>query len=480
VTSGDRSDLGRPARRVLDGAPGPCHRAVMLDLGGLTERITDGTVDTVVVAFPDMQGRPVGKRVTGAFFLDHVLEHGIEACDYLLAVDVDMEPLDGYRFTNWETGYGDVVAKPDLSTLRLLPWLEGSAMVVCDVVDGDGAPVEVSPRRVLGRQIERARALGLDIRCATELEFYLFNETFEEAAAKRWRDLHPHVSTIEDYQLLQTARQEHVLRRVRNEMLAAGIPVESSKGEAGRGQHEVNVTYGRALEVADRHLVLKNGVKEIADQCGRAATFMAKWSMAEVGSSCHIHASVWDADSGASLMAGDDAPSALSEVGRQFVAGLIDSARQLTWLWAPYVNSYKRYVPGSWAPTAAVWGVDNRTCGFRLVGHGESRRVECRIPGADVNPYLALAGILAAGLWGVEQGLALPPPFEGNAYRATDVARVPTTLVEAIAELESSPVAAHAFGDDVHHHLLNTARQEWVRANQTVTDWELGRNFERI
>ncbi|MGD0381062.1 MAG: glutamine synthetase family protein [Acidimicrobiales bacterium] len=452
----------------------------MLELGELTTRITEGSIDTVVVAFPDMQGRPVGKRVTGRFFLDHVLEHGIEACDYLLAVDVDMEPLPGYLFTNWETGYGDVVALPDLATLRLLPWLEGSAMVVCDVVDTEGAAVEVSPRRVLARQVERARALGLDIRCATELEFYLFRETFEEAAALRWNGLHPHVSSIEDYQLLQTSREEYVLRRIRNEMVAADIPVEFSKGEAGRGQHEVNVTYGRAIEVADRHLVFKNGVKEIADQCGRSASFMAKWSMDEVGSSCHIHASIWDAESGAPLMAGDEGPSHLSEVGQRFVAGLLHGARQLTWLWAPYVNSYKRYVPGSWAPTAAVWGVDNRTCGFRLVGHGEGRRVECRIPGADVNPYLALAGIFAAGLWGVEHGLELPPPFTGNAYNATDVPRVPTTLVEAIDELASSTIAPHAFGADVHHHLLNTARQEWTRANQTVTDWELARNFERI
>jgi len=452
----------------------------MLELGDLKKRITEGSIDTVIVAFPDMQGRPVGKRVTGSFFLDHVLEHGIEACDYLLAVDVDMEPLPGYRFANWETGYGDLVAVPDLSTLRSLPWLEGSAMVVCDVVDLEGAPVEVSPRRILRRQIERAQELGLDIRCATELEFYLFRETFEEAAAQGWRDLHPHVSTIEDYQLLQTSREEYVLRRIRNEMVTAGIPVEFSKGEAGRGQHEVNVTYGRALEVADRHLVFKNGVKEIADQCGRAASFMAKWSMAEVGSSCHIHASVWDAESGAPRMWDEDTPSQLSEVGRQFLAGLLLGARQLTWLWAPYVNSYKRYVPGSWAPTAAVWGIDNRTCGFRLVGHGEGRRVECRIPGADVNPYLALAAVLAAGLYGVQQGLELPPPFEGNAYNAADVPRVPTTLVEAIDELAGSTIAAHAFGEDAHHHLLNSARQEWVRANQTVTDWELARNFERI
>jgi glutamine synthetase len=452
----------------------------MLDQRELTRRITDGSIDTVVVAFPDMQGRPVGKRVTGRFFLDHVLEHGIEACDYLLAVDVEMEPLPGYRFANWDNGYGDVVAIPDLSTLRTLPWLEGSAMVVCDLTDTDGSPVDVSPRQVLRRQIDRARQLGLDVRCATELEFYLFQENFEEASARHWRDLHPHVSTIEDYQLLQTSREEYVLRRIRNEMVAADIPVEFSKGEAGRGQHEVNVTYGRALEVADRHLVFKNGVKEIADQCGRSATFMAKWSMAEVGSSCHIHASLWDAESGAPLMWGEAGPSNLSDVGRKFVAGLLAGARQLTWLWAPYVNSYKRYVPGSWAPTAAVWGVDNRTCGFRLVGRDVGRRVECRIPGADVNPYLALAGIFAAGLWGVERDLELGAPFEGNAYNATDVPRVPTTLVEAIEELESSTIAKDAFGDDVHHHLLNTARQEWARANQVVTDWELSRNFERI
>jgi glutamine synthetase len=452
----------------------------MLTEAALRQSIADGTIDTIVVAFPDMQGRPVGKRVTAPFFLDHVLAHGIEACDYLLAVDVDMEPLPGYRFANWDGGYGDMVGVPDMSTLRRLPWLDGTAMVVCDLTDTDGAPVEVSPRQVLTRQIERAAAAGLDVRCATELEFFLFQESFAEAAAKGWRDMHPHMSTIEDYQLLQTSREEYILRRVRNEMIGAGVPVEFSKGEAGRGQHEINVTYGRALEVADRHLVFKNGVKEIADQCGRAATFMAKWSMAEVGSSCHIHASVWDAETGAPLMADDAAPATLSLVGRRFVAGLLHGARQLTWMWAPYVNSYRRYMPGSWAPTAVVWGVDNRTCGFRLVGHGAGCRAECRVPGADVNPYLALAAVIAAGLWGIEHELELPPPYEGNAYEATDVPRIPSTLVEAIGELESSTVAAEAFGDDVHYHLINTARQEWARANQVVTDWELGRNFERI
>jgi glutamine synthetase len=452
----------------------------MLTEGTLRQLISDGSLDTVVVCFPDVQGRPVGKRVTAPFFLDHVLGHGIEVCDYLLALDVDLEPMPGYRFANWEGGYGDMVAIPDMATLRRLPWLEGTAMVVCDLLDTDGAPVEVSPRRVLRRQIERAAAAGLEVKCATELEFFLFRESFEEAAAKGWRDMHPHTSSLQDYQLLQTSRQEYVIRRIRNEMTAAGVPVEFSKGEAGRGQHEINVTYGRALEVADRHLVFKNGVKEIAEQCGRAATFMAKWSMAEVGSSCHIHASLWDASTGAPLMADGARPADLSEVGRQFVAGLLHGARQLTWLWAPYVNSYRRYTPGSWAPTAVVWGVDNRTCGFRTVGLGEGCRVECRIPGADANPYLALAAVIAAGLWGIEHALELPPPYPGNAYEAADVARIPSTLVEAIAELESSTIAAAAFGDDVHFHLVNTARQEWVKANQVVADWELARNFERI
>jgi glutamine synthetase len=357
--------------------------------------------------------------------------------------------------------------------------MEGSALVICDVVDTRRTPVEVAPRRILGRQIERARALGVDVRCATELEFYLFRQTFEEAAANGWRDLRTHVSTIEDYQLLQTSREEYILRRIRNEMRGADVPVEFSKGEAGRGQHEVNVSYGDALEVADRHLVFKNGVKEIADQCGRSASFMAKWSMGEAGSSCHIHVSLWDVESGAALMADDHHPSHLSVVGRQFLAGLLHGARQMAWLWAPYVNSYKRYVPGSWAPTAVVWGLDNRTCGFRVVGRDDARRVECRIPGADVNPYLALAATIAAGLWGIEHDLELPIAFAGNAYEATDVVRVPTTIVEAIAELEASPVAAKAFGDEVHHHLLHTARQEWASANRTVTDWELARNFER-
>ena len=452
----------------------------MADLETLRQLIAEGTLDTVVLAFPDLQGRPVGKRVTAPFFLEHVHEHGIEVCDYLLAVDVDMVPLPGYRFTNWDTGYGDLTARPDYSTARVLPWLPGTAMVLCDLTDPAGAPVEVSPRRILRRQVERAAERGLIVKCATELEFYLFADSFEEAAAKRWQAMVPHTSTIEDYQLLQTSREEYVVRRVRNEMLAAGIPVEFSKGEAGRGQHEVNVTYAEALVTADRHLVFKNGVKEIAAQEGRAATFMAKWTMDEVGSSCHLHTSLWDARTGAPLMAEAGEPGAFSALGRQFLAGQLHAARQLAWCFAPTLNSYKRYVPDSWAPTAAVWGEDNRTCGFRAVGHGAGRRVESRVPGADVNPYLALAAAIAAGLYGIDHELDPGPAFTGNAYVAEDIPRIPSTLIEALRELEKSDVALEAFGADVHHHLANTARQEWEAANRVVTDWELARNFERL
>ena len=455
----------------------------MLTLETLPHQVRTGDIDTVVVAFPDLQGRPVGKRVTGSFFLEHVLHHGIEVCDYLLACDVDMTPLPGYSFANWETGYGDLRAVIDPHTVRSLPWLPGSVLVLCDLESMDGVPVEVSPRRILRRQLERAAALGLDVKCATELEFYLFRDSFAEAADKRWRSLVTHSGTIEDYQLLQTSREEYVIGSIRNQMVEAGIPVEFSKGEAGDGQHEINITYAGALETADRHLVFKNGVKEIAAGFARAVTFMAKWSMDTAGSSCHLHTSLWDAATDAPLMApaaGEDTPSGLSTIGQQFLAGQLHAARELAWCFAPYVNSYRRYVPDSWAPTAVVWGEDNRTCGFRTVGTGPARRVESRVPGADVNPYVALAAAIAGGLWGIEHQLELEPAFTGNAYDAPDVARIPSTLAGAIDALASSEVAAEAFGPDVHHHLLNTARQEWAAANRVVTDWELARNFERI
>ena len=442
--------------------------------------IADGSIDTVVIAFPDMHGRPVGKRVTADYFESHAAEHGIECCEYLLAVDVDMTPLPGYRFASWDTGYGDVVCDPDFSTARRIPWLKGTAWVIADLSDGSGGPVEVSPRQILRRQLERAAERGLRVLAATELEFYLFRDSYEEAAAKGWRGLEPHTSTIEDYQLLQTSREEYILRRIRNEMIGAGIPVEFSKGEAGRGQHEVNVTYDEALTAADRHLVFKNGIKEIAAQEGRAATFMAKWTMDDTGSSCHVHTSLWDAESGEPLMADPTHATGLSVVGRQFLAGQLAAARELAWCAAPTVNSYRRYVPGSWAPTAVVWGEDNRTCGFRVVGTGAGRRIESRIPGADVNPYLVLAASVAAGLYGVDHELELGPAYPRNAYEASDVPRIPSTLVEAIDELRGSKVAVEAFGAEVHHHLLNTAVQEWEASNRYVTDWELARYFERL
>jgi glutamine synthetase len=446
----------------------------------ITAGIADGSIDTVVLAFPDMHGRPVGKRVTPGFFSSHVAEHGIEVCDYLLAVDVDMNPLPGYHFANWDLGYGDMVATPDYDSARLIPWLPGTALVICDLTDVGGAPIDVSPRQILRRQIERATERGFTVQSATELEFFLFHDTYEEAQEGGWRNLTPHTSTIEDYQLLQTSREEYVLRRIRNEMCAADIPVEFSKGEAGRGQHEVNVTYTDALRTADRHLVFKNGIKEIATQEGRAATFMAKWTMDDVGSSCHVHNSLWDAATGDPLMADPNHPSGLSTIGRRFLAGQLHAARQLAWCAAPTVNSYRRYVPGSWAPTAVVWGEDNRTCGFRVVGHGAGRRIESRVPGADVNPYLVVAACIAAGLYGIDHELELGDPYPRNAYEATDVPRIPSTLVEAIEELGGSEVAAEAFGPEVHHHLLNTAQQEWEASNRHVSDWELARNFERI
>ncbi len=455
----------------------------MLTIETLPRQIQSGDVHTVVVAFPDLQGRPVGKRVTGTFFLDQVLHEGIEFCDYLLACDVDMTPQPGYEFASWDTGYGDLHAVVDPHTVRPLPWLPGSVLVICDLLTRSGEPVEVSPRQILRRQIERATERGYEVKCATELEFYLFLDSFTQAAEKRWHGLSPHTATIEDYQLQQTSREEYVISRIRNEMIEAGIPVEYSKGEAGPGQHEVNISFSGALEVADRHLVFKSGVKEIASGYGRAATFMAKWSMDAAGSSCHLHTSLWDATSGSPLMApaaGEDAPSGFSELGAHWAAGQLRTAEELAWCFAPYVNSYRRFVPGSWAPTAAVWGEDNRTCGFRAVGSGEGRRLENRIPGADVNPYIVLAAAIAGGLWGVDHALELEPAFTGDAYRGEGVPRIPTTLPDAISALEASEVAAKAFGPEVHQHLVNTARQEWATANTVVTDWELARNFERI
>ena len=450
-----------------------------LDQETLAAMIGDGTVDTVLVVFPDLQGRLMGKRVTGHFFLDDVLAEGVEACSYLLAVDIDMDPLPGYRFANWETGYGDFVLRPDLDTLRLVPWLEKTALVLCDLAEQEtGEPVEVSPRRILQRQIERAAAAGYVVKCGSELEFYLFKDSYDDAAARGYAGLTPHSAVVEDYHILQTTKDEYLIRQIRNAMDGAGVPVEFSKGEAGRGQHEINLRYADALEMADRHTVYKNGAKEIAALNDRAITFMAKYTMDECGNSCHLHSSLWSVEADEPLDWEDGAAGHMSETFRYYVGGLMAASRELSYLFAPYVNSYKRYQPGSWAPTAIVWGRDNRTCGLRLVGHGAGFRVESVLdavqPGGDGG------GVGEVGVAVAPRDPRLDPgaEFRGNAYEAEDVPRVPSTLVEAIGELEGSELAAKAFGEDVHFHLVNTARQEWAASNRVVTDWELRRNFE--
>jgi glutamine synthetase len=448
----------------------------------LEEDIRRGAVDTVVVAFADLQGRLVGKRVTGHFWLDHMASgrEPIHACNYLLAVDIEMNVVPGYEWANWEQGYGDVALHPDLTTIRRLPWLEATALVLCDVRDETtGDPVEVSPRYILQRQVERAAARGYTVMFGSELEFFLFRESLEEAAAKGYANLTPHSLVIEDYHVLQTTRDEYLIRAIRNGVDGAGIPVEFSKGEAGRGQHEINLVYTTPVEMADRHVVYKNAAKEIASQHGGALTFMAKYDDREVGSSCHIHSSVWNYDASEPLMWDADAPDHLSGVFEGWLGGQIEFGAELAWMFAPTVNSYKRYQPESWAPTALAWSIDNRTCGFRVVGRGSSYRLESRLPGADVNPYLAYAAIIAAGLEGIERGLEPPPRFNGNAYVAPGLPRVPANLGDALDRFSGSELARDAFGPDVHEHLCNTARQEWLAFNRAVTDWERRRNFDQ-
>ncbi|HYV02801.1 MAG TPA: glutamine synthetase family protein [Actinomycetota bacterium] len=458
-------------------AGGRLDRETILDL------IERGEIDTVLMVFPDLQGRFMGKRVTGEFFRNDILdgEGAIHACNYLLAVDMEMEPLPGFAYANWDTGYGDLKAIPDMNTLRLIPWLEKTALVICDAHDEEtGEQVEVSPRRILKRQIERAQAAGYTVKTGSELEFYLFKDSFEDAAGKGYRALQPHSTYIMDYHILQTTKDEYLIRRIRNGMDAAGVPVEFSKGEFGRGQQEINLRYADALEMADRHMIYKNGVKEMASQEGRAVTFMAKWSMAEAGSSFHLHSSLWDEAGDRSLMWQDDGPHHMSSLFRRYLGGLMDTAYEMSWMFAPFVNSYKRYRLGSWAPTAIVWGHDNRTCGFRIVGEHGGFRVECRIPGADANPYLAFAATIAGGLHGIENGIEPPEMFQGNAYEAKGVRRVPSSLHEAVDAFKGSETARKAFGDFVFEHLLNTALQEQVIFdNNVVTDWELERYFER-
>ncbi len=443
----------------------------MLTMEKLRSQVETGEIDTVVVAFTDMQGRLMGKRLHGEFFVEEMeAGHGVEGCNYLLALEMEMDPVPGYALASWEQGYGDFDVRPDLATLRRIPWLEATALVLGDVHWHDGAPVEPSPRQILRAQMERAAALGFTPMMGSELEFYLLKQTYEEAHAQRYQDLTPSVPYILDYHILATTYDEPFLRQIRNGMQAAGIKVETSKGEAWPGQQEINFRFADALTMADNHVVYKNGAKEIAFLNGCSITFMAKPFEDWIGNSCHIHSSLWR--DGEPCFRDDEM------LFSRWLAGQIACFKELAVFLAPTINSYKRFAAGSWAPTTLAWGNDNRTCGFRVVGHGAARRAETRIPGGDANPYLAFAAVIAAGLHGIEHELPLPPGLEGNAYES-DADRFPSTMREAVAALEGGTMARGAFGDQVVDHYLNYARTEQGLYDRFVTDWERTRYYER-
>ncbi len=455
---------------------GPAGRRGMLSLDQLRAGAAAGTIDTVVLAFTDMQGRLQGKRLSAEFFLDEVVTNHAEGCNYLLAVDVEMNTVDGYAMSSWERGYGDFVLVPDLGSLRTLPWHEGTALLLADLAWEDGSPVVASPRQVLKAQTDRLAARGWTAYVGTELEFVVFTDTYEQAQASGFRNLTPANQYNIDYSILGTSRVEPLMRRIRLGMSGAGLYVESSKGECNLGQHEIAFRYADAVTTSDNHSIYKTGAKEIAAQEGMSITFMAKPNTRE-GNSCHIHLSLRDA-SGSPVLAGDR-PHGLSPLGEHFLAGQLAALRELALFHAPNINSYKRYVPGSFAPTAVRWGVDNRTCAYRLVGHGHSLRAENRVPGGDVNPYLAIAAMIAGGLDGIDRELPLEPAFTGNAY-ADPGPRVPSTLRDALEAWEKSSLAREAFGSEVVEHYANHARVELAAFDAAVTDWELQRSFERL
>ncbi|WP_330273990.1 glutamine synthetase family protein [Lentzea sp. NBC_00516] len=446
----------------------------MLTVEELRAAVETGEIDTVLVAIVDMQGRLQGKRCAAQYFLDDVLGHSAEGCNYLLAVDVEMNPVSGFEMSSWERGYGDFVMKPDMETLRRVPWQEGTALVMCDVVWENGDPVVASPRQVLRKQLDRLAALGLDCYVGTELEFILFDDSYEQAWNAGYRNLTPSNQYNVDYSLLGTARVEPLLRAIRNGMTGAGLTVESAKGECNPGQHEIAFKYTTALRTCDQHAIYKNGSKEIAAQQGKALTFMAKYNERE-GNSCHIHLSLRSKEGEPVFAEGHG----MSQLMKHFLAGQLAGLRELTYFLAPNINSYKRFVKGSFAPTAVAWGRDNRTCALRVVGHGHGLRFENRVPGGDVNPYLAVAALIAAGLHGVEQKLELEDEFVGNAY-ASDRPTVPTTLKESAELLAGSTIARDAFGKDVVDHYLNAAKVELTAFEAAVTDWEKVRGFERL
>jgi glutamine synthetase len=448
----------------------------MISLDELRAAISAGEIDTVILAITDMQGRLQGKRLSAEFFLAEVVHHYSEGCNYLLAVDVDMNTVDGYQMSSWERGYGDFVMRPDFATMRRVPWHPATALVLADLTWLDGAPVLASPRQILQRQTARLAERGLVALAGTELEFIVYSDSYEQAQAKNYQDLTPANGYNVDYSILGTSRIEPLLRKLRNGMAGAGLYVESAKGECNLGQHEIAFRYADALTTCDNHSIYKTGSKEIAAQDGMSITFMAKANSRE-GNSCHIHLSLRE-EGGAPVLAGDG-PHGLSKLGEHFLAGQLAALRELTLCYAPNINSYKRYVPGSFAPTAVRWGVDNRTCALRLVGHGHSLRAENRTPGGDVNPYLAVAAMIAAGLHGIDNELPLEPAFEGNAY-ADQSRTVPAAMRDALELWQQSEIAAAAFGSQVVDHYANYARVELAAYDAAVTDWELRRGFERL
>ncbi|MEX3010497.1 glutamine synthetase family protein [Hoeflea sp. TYP-13] len=444
----------------------------------LKKQVADGRIDTVLCCLVDMQGRLMGKRFVARHFVDSAWEE-THCCNYLLATDLEMATPDGYASTSWESGYGDYVMKPDLDTLRLVPWLDGTAMVLCDVLDHHThAPVPHSPRTILKRQIERLETMGLTAMMATELEFFLFAKSYDEIRKSGFRDLEPISGYNEDYHILQTTREEHVMRPIRNHLLAAGIPIENSKGEAEAGQEELNIKYASTLDCADHHAISKHAIKEIAWQQGHAATFLPKWSHDRVGSSSHIHQSLWK--EGTSAFHDPNGEYGMSDLMRHYTAGLIKYAPDTTFFLAPYVNSYKRFQKGTFAPTGIVWSVDNRTAGYRLCGEGtKAIRIECRIGGSDINPYLAIASQLAAGLAGIEEKLELDAPLSGDAYAAAEAAQIPSTLRDSMVALKKSEMLRAAFSDDVVDHYHRCAEWEQEEFDRVVTDYEIARGFEK-
>jgi glutamine synthetase len=477
-----------------------------MNLQQLRRQIQTGGIDTVMVAFPDPFGRLVGKRFRAGVFLDSVLKHGTHGCNYLLTVNLEMDPLEGFKVASWQAGFGDFAFRPDLSTVRIIPWQTATALVICDFIRADGSPVKEAPRSVLQQQLAQLEAGGLNCFCASELEFYLFNQTYHSAFMAGYRDLQPSSDYRIDYHLMQPGRDEPLMRRIRNDMTLARVPVESSKGEWSRGQHEINFKYAEPLAMADMHVLFKQGIKEIADQHGKAVSFMAKYAPGEAGNSCHLHMSLWSKgknqfwreNRGTGPGSGRKTEAAMardrrnenmkrgeasrpgSVVFRQFLGGLLKYSPELCLFFGPTINSYKRYQAGSWAPTRMAWAMDNRTVGFRVVGEQDSFRIENRMPGADANPYLAFAAMLAAGMAGVQEKLDCGDEYHGNAYIDTKLARLPGSLAEAAMLLEKSKFARKVLGDDVVDFYVHHARLEVDAFNNAVTDWEKSRYFERI